>query len=371
MSQFFRIVSRVVPDHLPAAVTPEIVARIFRSIDENQAVDKIIGSIGVDGKVASSILVWLIQQKIIDLDPEQADEAPLIITDSASDIPEELIKKHNIVVVPLTISMNGNNYRDGIDVTPKEFYRLLESTKSFPATSPPTTADFHRIFLENIGKRDILGIFISRGMSKTVEIARQTVRSNLNSYLKERRANQGAGKLIKIELIDSRQVSMGAALLVLEAAERVAAGWPLELVKYHIEELASRVQVYFMVDNLNYLARGGRIGRGMAMVGNLFGLKPILSMAEGGVDAKSRTIGGRWGERRLIEYMKQHTGSEAITLRIGICHADATKKAAAIQQRIEEAFPGQQQIVSYFGPTVGAHIGPGAVGVAWLPLIEI
>ncbi|SHO46347.1 DegV family protein [Desulfopila aestuarii] len=371
MSQFFRIVSRVLPAHLPAFVTPETITFIFRCIDENQAVEKIISSIDVDGKTVSLTLVWLLGQKLIKIAEGQEEEAPLIITDSASDIPEDLIKKKNILVVPLTVTMNGNDYRDGIDVTPTEFYRLLESSKNFPSTSPPTVDDFHRIFLENIGKRDILGIFISRGMSKTVDIARQAVRSNFNSYLTERRATPGTNKKMKIELIDSRQVSMGAALLVLEAADRIAEGWPVELVKYHIEELVSQVQVYFMVDNLNYLARGGRIGRGMAMFGNLFGLKPILGMAEGGVDAKSRTIGGRWGQRRLIDYMKQHMGNEGKSLRIGICHANAAQKAMAVQKRIEEVFPGQQQIVSSFGPTVGAHIGPGAVGVAWLPIPEV
>lgn len=292
----------------------------------------------------------------------------LLVTDSTSDLPEELVRERNITVVPLTITIDGREYRDGVDISSREFYRLLQSAKTFPVTSPPSGEEFHRLFLDNIAEKDILGIFISRGMSKTFDLANQATRNNFNSYLRQRRANPAMANQFRIELIDSRQVSMGAALLVLEASDKIRAGWPLAKIKSHIERLIDEVRVFFMVDNLDYLARGGRIGRGAALLGNFFGFKPILGMTGGGVDAKSRTFGGGRAQRKLIDYMKDDLRGRANAIRVGICHADSASKAATVSNLVEEAFPDQQQIVSYFGPTVGSHLGPGAVGVAWLPV---
>jgi DegV family protein with EDD domain len=292
----------------------------------------------------------------------------LLITDSTSDLPEELVRERNITVVPLTITIDGREYRDGVDISSREFYRLLQSAKAFPVTSPPSGEDFHRLFLDNIAEKDILGIFISRGMSKTFDLANQATRNNFNSYLRQRRTNPAMANQFHIELIDSRQVSMGTALLVLEASDKIRAGWPLPQIKSYIEKLIAEVRVFFMVDNLDYLARGGRIGRGAALLGNFFGFKPILGMTGGGVDAKSRTFGGGRAQRKLIDYMKDDLRGRGGAIRVGICHADSAEKAETVRNLVEQAFPDQQQIVSYFGPTVGSHLGPGAVGVAWLPV---
>lgn len=299
----------------------------------------------------------------------QGGERILLITDSASDIPEELVRERNITVIPLTVKIDGCEYRDGVDISSREFYRLLRSAKTFPVTSPPSGEDFHRLFLDNIAGKDILGIFMSRGMSKTFDLANQATRHNFNSYLRQRRTNPAMAGQFRIELIDSRQVSMGAALLVLEASDKIRAGWPLAKIKSHIEKLIDEVRVFFMVDNLDYLARGGRIGRGAALLGNFFGFKPILGMTGGGVDARSRTFGGGRAQRKLIDYMKDDLRERsAKTIRVGICHADSASKAETVRNLVEQAFPGQEQIVSSFGPTVGSHLGPGAVGVAWLPV---
>jgi DegV family protein with EDD domain len=292
----------------------------------------------------------------------------LLVTDSTSDLPEELVRERNITVVPLTINIDGREYRDGVDISSREFYRLLQSAKAFPVTSPPSGGDFHRLFLDNIAEKDILGIFISRGMSKTFDLANQATRNNFNSYLRQRRTNPAMANQFRIELIDSRQVSMGTALLVLEASDKIRAGWPLPQIKSHIERLIAEVRVFFMVDNLDYLARGGRIGRGAALLGNFFGFKPILGMTGGGVDAKSRTFGGGRAQRKLIDYMKDDLRGRGGAIRVGICHADSAEKAETVRNLVEQAFPDQEQIVSYFGPTVGSHLGPGAVGVAWLPV---
>ncbi len=372
MRQYLKIIARKAPDYLEESIGRDKLSRIFFMIDEKKSTDEIIASGVLDPQATSRVLLGLMQEKIVVPleDVRENDGRILLVTDSASDLPLELIKERNIVVVPLTIKIDGREYLDGVDITSQQFYSLLAKSKEFPLTSPPTQEVFHQLFQSNIAERDILGIFISKRMSQTAEIANQAMINNFNSYVRQRRANPNIDKQFRIELIDSCQVSMGAALLVLEASDKIRAGWSLERIKNHIDTLVKEVKVYFMVDNLDYLARGGRIGRGSAMIGNFFGFKPILGMTAGRVDAKSRTIGGRWGRRKLIDYMKDDLGNSGRAIRIGICHADAPTKAATVQQLVEDAFPNQQNIVSYFGPTVGSHIGPGAVGVAWLALPE-
>lgn len=372
MRQFLRVVTRTAPEHLEKIAGRDKLSRIFTMIDENRSVDEIIASGVLDSQVTSTLLLGLMAEKIVVPveDVGKDDDRILLVTDSASDLPPEVIKERNINVVPLTITIDGREYLDGVDISSQQFYSLLAKSKEFPLTSPPSQDDFHQLFQRNIAERDILGIFISKRMSQTFEIANQAKRNNFNSYLRQRRSNPTKDKQFRIELIDSCQVSMGAALLVMEASDKIRAGWSLAKIKNHIDKLVDEVDVYFMVDNLDYLARGGRIGRGSAMIGNFFGLKPILGMTAGRVDAKSRTIGGRWGQRKLIDYMKDGLGSSGKAIRVGICHADSPKKAATVQKMVEDAFPNQQNIISYFGPTVGSHIGPGAVGVAWLALPE-
>lgn len=371
MSHQLYVVTRNLPNHLSDLYGKEKVESVLDLIEAGHSPEAIIDSGILERQEASSLLVRLAsEQVVISREGQEAAGAKpiLLVTDSSADLPPELIRERGIAVMPLTVTVDGKSYRDGVDISSQEFYRLLASSTTFPVTAPPTKEDFHHLFAEHIGERDILGIFLSARMSKTFEIAGMAKRSNFNTYLRLRRANPHLDRQFHIELIDSRQVSMGAALLVLEASDKIREGWPLERIKAHIEALVSVVQVCFMVDNLDYLARGGRIGRGAALLGNFFGLKPILGMNGGGVDAKTRTIGGRWGQRKLVDFMRQDLSRAGGKIRIGICHADAPKKAATVQSMLADAFPGQGQVTSFFGPTVGSHLGPGAVGVAWMAL---
>ncbi len=292
----------------------------------------------------------------------------LLVTDSAADIPPQVAKDRGIVVVPLTIHIDDHEYLDGIDISHNQFYSMLAQSKQFPSTSPPSEEYFHELFLDTIAEKDVLCIFISSKMSKMCDIARQAKMNKYNSYLKKRRGNKDMARKVRIDIIDSQLVSMGNAMLVLEASDKIQAGWPLEKVTAHIEEIRENIRVFFMVDNLKYLVRGGRIGRGSALLGKLFGFKPILGMGGGGVDAKARAIGGKRAQRKLIDFMKEDLGDTTRKIRVGICHADAPKKAALVQEMVESEFSNREMVTSHFGPTVGAHTGPGAVGVAYYAL---
>lgn len=324
-------------------------------------------SSALERQQASNLLQRRQVNKELEPIEKRQDSKPIVLmTDSASDLPPEITGEKNIIVIPLTIEIDGQKLRDGEDISPERFYQLLQQSRSFPKTFPPSLEDFQELYCKNIGHADILGIFISKRVSKTCNIAKRAVMNNYSRYQKTRNDNPGMSPKFKIEIVDSNQVSMGTGLLVLEAAERLAAGWSLEIVKAHIQQLARTIQVSFMVDNLEYLARGGQIGRGSAFLGNFLGIKPILGLAEGGIDTKSRFFGGKRGYCKFIEYMKKDLSSLSSNFKIGICHAGAPEKAARIKEMIDYAFPGQHQIISWFGPTVGAHLGPGAVGVAWL-----
>lgn len=371
MSHPWIVASRVVPSYLNDLYGKDKLEQVLAAIAAGATTEAVNESGILERSQLSSLLSSLVAEKIISSQTDDiGGKAPsiLLVTDSSADLPAELIRERGIVVMPLTVTVDGKSYRDGVDISSQDFYRLLSASSTFPVTAPPTKEDFHRVFAENIGEHDILGIFLSARMSKTFEIAGMAVRTNFNTYLHQRRAYPHLERRFHIELIDSRQVSMGAALLVLEASDKIREGWPLARIKAHIESLSGAVQVCFMVDNLDYLARGGRIGRGAALLGNFFGLKPILGMNGGGVDAKTRTIGGRWGQRKLVEYMREDLAGTGGKIRIGVCHADAPKKAASVQAMLSEVFPGQGQVTSFFGPTVGSHLGPGAVGVAWMAL---
>lgn len=371
MNHPWKVVTRIVPHQLNDLYGKENVEKVLALIESGETLETIVDSGIFKRQDISALLARLSAEKVVvPLAYQGADKNTpvLLVTDSSSDLPPELIRDRGIVVMPLTVTVDGKSYRDGVDISSQDFYRLLSSSATFPVTSPPTKDDFQQLFAANIGEKDILGIFLSARMSKTFEIAGMAVRNNFNTYLRQRRANPHLDRQFRIELIDSRQVSMGAALLVLEASDKIREGWPIARIKAHIEALVGVVQVCFMVDDLGYLARGGRIGRGAALLGNFFGLKPILGMNGGGVDARSRTIGGRWGQRKLVDYMKEDLTGAGGKIRIGICHADAPKKAATVQAMLSDAFPGQGQVTSLFGPTVGSHLGPGAIGVAWMAL---
>ncbi len=366
MDQYFSITARTVPSHLADEVGSEKLAQIFALIDENRSREYVLASGVIERQVGEKLLQRLLTEGILVIADNGGAKRIMLVTDSAADLPPELVRERNITVVPLAVTIDGREYRDGVDISSREFYRLLERSGNFPLTSPPSLEVFQQLFLDNVGVADILGIFLSKRMSKTFDIASQAMRSKYNSYLRERRINSAMDNRFQIELIDSRQVSMGAGLLVLEASDKIRAGWPLAKIKTHIEKLVDEVRVFFMVDNLDFLARGGRIGKGYAFLGNFFGFKPILGMAEGGVDAKTRTLGGRRAQRKLLDFMKQDLGGSRKNVRMGICHAACPEKVENVRKMITDIFPDQELMVSYFGPTVGSHTGPGSLGVAWL-----
>lgn len=306
-------------------------------------------------------------------EPPPADENDgqrqiMLLTDSTADLPAHVIKERDITVIPLTIKINQTEYLDGKDITAREFYQLLKESSDFPATSPPTEAAFHELFTQNIADRDILGLFISRKMSRTFEKAASAKMNNYNVYMRQRAQKSRDGQAFRIELIDSQLVSIGAGLLTIEASDRIRDGWPLDKIRDHIVEFSSKIRVLFIVETLKYLERGARIGKGAAVVGGIFRFKPILTVKNGIVDAKERIRGDKKAQQRVVELIKEDLGGADVPVKIGVCHADAPDKAEQMKTLLESSLNCKDMMLSDFGPTVGSHTGPGTIGIAYYPL---
>ncbi len=293
-----------------------------------------------------------------------------VVTDSTADIPPELVREKNIVVAPLSIHFGETVYKDGITVTPNSFYEMLKNSKVFPHTSPPSIGDFHQIFRQIVPDRDILCLFLSRKMSKTFENAMSVKEGNYDDYLRSRRRKHGSSEELNIEMLDSRGVSLALGLLVLEAAEKVERGWPLERIVDYIRVTRDKIRTYFVVDTLEYLRRGGRIGKAKALLGSLLQFKPILGIQSGEVAPVTNVRGGKNAQQRVIQMIRKGLENPTAPIKLGVVHADAEKQVRRLKDLLDMNFNCRKIVVSAIGPTVGTHCGPGTVAVTYFPVDE-
>lgn len=383
MNILLRIKSRHIPAHLEERVGKEKIEKLFSMIEDGISVSDIIASGPIERSEVSALLPELIKAGLLAMayqktetrkqrpsaseseTPKENRNGIVLVTDSTSDIPSDMAKERDIKVIPLSIKLDDKAYLDGADIGPDEFYDLLKKSYDFPSTSPPPESEFHKLFSEHIGDRDILGIFLSRKMSNTFDIANAAKMSNYNAYMKQRIRSSKNPRNFRIELIDSRLVSMGAGMLVIEASDKIREGWSIEKVRDHILSMIPGVRVLFIVNTLKYLVRGGRIGRGTAMMGKLFRFRPILAMTDGYVNAVARVRGGKKAQNQVVELIKTDLGDPRVPIKAGICHANAERWAMHMRDMVEKELNCKSLLFSHFGPTVGSHAGPGTVGIAY------
>ena len=273
----------------------------------------------------------------------------LVVTDSSATVPAHLVQELGIRVVPILLNLNGQTYRDGIDVTPGEVYRLLRSSKRLPTTAAPSAGDFLRVYAAAAQEvSGIVSIHLPTELSATYSVA------STSSQLVD-------GPPVR--LVDSQSVAMGQGFVVLEAARAAAAGADLEAVVARAEEVARKVHVYATLDTLEYLRRGGRIGGAAALAGTVLRIKPMVYVAEGTVNAfaKPRTMS------RAIQLMLDQMAkvAENLTLHAAILQADAPEEAEDLRQRVASSFDCAELHVTEFTPVMGVHAGPGVLGLAF------
>ena len=269
-----------------------------------------------------------------------------ILTDSASDITPDMIEGLDVTVIPIRLKIGENNYKDGVNLSKKEFWHKLLTEKVVPKTAQPSPAEFRDYYEElfNKGYEKIISIHISSKMSGTQQVAKVA-----REMLKREK---------DIIIVDSKSVTFGQAYQVLEAAKMIKAGVKLEDILTRLYEIADKMKVYFAVSDLTYLEKGGRIGRASSVIGNLLKLRPVLKLEDGEVSLETKTF----GERGAISYMEKiikNEGKNSIYLYTAwggtnqeLQSTDILKKTADTMRKIE--YKGRFEI----GPTIGSHSGP-------------
>jgi len=272
-----------------------------------------------------------------------------IVVDSTADFPQAPRRYPNWRVVPLYVRFGSASYRDYVELGPSEFYERLRSTLQPPTTSQPTPGDFLEAY-EGLADFDrVYSLHIAGSLSGTVESARTAA------------AEFGD----KIRIVDTRTASAAVAMLGLAIQRRLERGTSDEEIEAVVERHGSSSRLIFTLDTLDYLARGGRIGRAAAWAGQLLKVKPILTITDGEVVPLKRVRGN---QRAFQEFVDRFAaGSEdRPELRTAIAHADAPARAEALKEMVRRTRPkAQLELVTILGPVVGTHAGPGTVGFFW------
>lgn len=300
-----------------------------------------------------------------------------VVTDSSADLPVEVARAHDLHVVPLSVTFGKERYHDGVDLRPKRFYELLAEGVAHPATAPPGADDFAARYRALLPRRDVVSVHLSEKLSQTVVHARRAAKAatggegaggtSLAEAMSGPAAAAGGAARHELRVVDSEAVSLALGLLAMFAARLAARGRSAAEVESRLDDLKRRLGILFVVDTLEYLRRGGRIGAARAWIGKLLGIKPILGVAHGEVVPVDRVRGGRAAHPRILELMAARVDAGR-PLVAGFAHANAPVWADRLRKLVEERFRVVETLTAEMGPTVGTHAGPGTVGVAWLEL---
>jgi DegV family protein with EDD domain len=274
-----------------------------------------------------------------------------VVTDSSPYIPNQIIEENNIHVVPLTVIWGDENYYDGVDITPVEFYQRLETAKVMPSTSQPSVADFEVLFRKLYQQGyDILAVLLSEDLSGTISSATQA-----KSMLPE----------AKIEIINSRTLAMALGFQVLAAARAANQGASLEECKRLVLDARDKAGVIFVLDTLEFLHRGGRIGGAKRFVGTLLNVKPVLAIEDGLVVPLDSVRTQKKALERIVDLIEERTAGHQ-NIRLATLHANNPETAQFILDQALKRIPVVEQVFSEVSPVIGTHAGPGAVGLAYL-----
>jgi DegV family protein with EDD domain len=273
-----------------------------------------------------------------------------IVLDSTADFPEAPERFSNWRVVPLYVRFGDESFRDYVEIAPDEFYARLRTAQQLPTTSQPTPGDFAAVY-EQLEQFDrILSLHIAGRLSGTVESARTA-------------AGLVGGDRVRVH--DSNTASAATAMLALAIARRLERGTTDEEVDELVGRYAGEAGLLFTVDTLEFLAKGGRIGRAAKMAGQLLNVKPILTISGGEVVPLAKVRGN---QKAMREFVERFTGATENVpgLRVGIAHADAPERAEQLVKMVRDLRPRAEiELVTTLGAVVGTHAGPGCVGFFW------
>jgi len=273
-----------------------------------------------------------------------------IITDSTAYLPPDLIARYGIRVIPLKVVFGAEAYAEGVDISNEEFYGKLAAASTLPTTSQPSVGDFLEVYGEASREgKPILSIHISSKLSATISTA-LTAKSELPQA--------------QIEVVDSLSTAMALGMVVLAAARAADEGQSLSQIRATAEKVIQSMNLFFIVDTLEYLHKGGRIGGAAALMGTVLRIKPVLYLKEGQIEVLTKVRTKRKALKRLLELMGERM-TEGASVHVTIIHAHAVEEASALEKEVRAHFNCAEIYISELGPVIGAHVGPRAIGVAF------
>ena len=275
-----------------------------------------------------------------------------IVSDSSAYIPKELVKEHNLTIVPLTVNWLGKSYRDGVDIEANDFYTQMSESKEMATTSQVTTGTFLEVFKELLDEgKDILYLGISKGLSATVDSAIA--------------AKKELGDPENLIVWNTNLVSMALTLMVLEVARAAEKGASLQECFEVAQDAYPRIGVYFTVNNLEYLHRGGRINTAKRLLGSALDLKPIMMIRDGKIELVESVRSQKKALSRMVDLIEKDIAGRS-PVRIGPFHALAYDEMIAMEKLAVEKLHPIEIIRSEVSPVIGSHVGPGTVSMAYI-----
>lgn len=279
-----------------------------------------------------------------------------VVTDSTAYLPPELIEGYGIHVVPLYVVLPGRSGREGLDVGPEDVARALAVRGQTVSTSRPTPGDFVAAFRRALdqGAERLVSVHLSGELSGTSDAARLAA-SQIGEHI--------------VTVVDSRSAAMGCGFAVLAAARSAAAGAPAQEVAETARRTAAQTSTFFVVDTLEHLRRGGRIGAAAAVLGSALAVKPVLYVKEGRVVPLEKVRTAARANNRLVQRAVEAAGEGPVS--IAVHHLAAGERAERLAAELRDRLPALRELhVSELGAAIGAHVGPGAVGVVVAPFWE-
>lgn len=267
-----------------------------------------------------------------------------IVTDSTAALTEESIKKYDIHVVPLTIQVNGQSYIDGVDLQPEEFMDLMRESKELPKSSQPASGVFQKLYDElGADGTPVLSIHMTGGMSGTVKSAEAAAKDSSAD----------------VTVVDSMYISHALSFQVLEACRLAEEGKSVNEIIEELDGVRKRSSLYVVVDVLDNLVKGGRIGKGKAMFGSLMNIKPIATLKDGVYTPVAKVRSHKQVVAYLMNEFKKETAGKVIRS-VGIAHANGLAMAEPLKKLIEEM--GVSVKLTFTTPIISTHTGEGAIG---------
>ncbi|HPX00175.1 MAG TPA: DegV family protein [Sedimentibacter sp.] len=271
-----------------------------------------------------------------------------LVTDSSADLPRELLDRYNIVVVPLTITIDGKDYLEGIDITPQEFFVKMSESKELPKTSQPSPAAFAEVFKNLSQNGDILCLTISSGLSGTY-----------SSACMGRDLSQ-----VNAAIFDTQSGSLGHGLQLIEAAKLIEKNYSMEEIVEYLEDYRKNQKIFILLDTLENIVKGGRLSKFQGTLTNVLDIKVFLEGIEGKVEIKDKIRGKKRFLNKTIEIIGERKSDFSDTV-FGITHVNNITDAEYIKEQIIEKYHPKDVMINYMGATMGTYAGDGGMIISF------